>query len=201
MLNQRSMICFHLVNMKQLTFNRVHSKPIKLFTREKVIPSLLCDNIIDFTRDSTSGFNRVKNVTPKHWDIQCDTCRIPLDHPLNKNLYELINPLWQEAIDFYGFDIFHIEQYEIKRYRQNDYVTEHQDQFYGTIAGIERKLTLLIQLNEDYTGGDLMVAKMPMSRTVGSLTILPSFYLHEVTPIISGNRFSLNCWGWGKFWK
>lgn len=186
--------------MKQLIFNRVHSNPVKLFIKEKVLSQLFCKKIIDYTTEINSGFKRIKNNTPLHWDIKCDTCRIPFDNSLNKELSSSLNQLWEDAIKFYMFDIDYIEHYEIKRYGTNDYVTEHQDAFYGTISEVERKLTMLCQLNQDYEGGDLLIAKKPMTKSIGSVIILPSFYLHEVKPVISGNRYSLNCWGWGKFW-
>lgn len=187
--------------ISQLEFKRNNTFPAKLFSRKNVLSVEMCESIKDFTRSEHSGWHRSINLSPKHWDIECHTCRIPLSWNEGK-LHELLSPIWEEAIEYYGMDVTHVEQYEIKKYSEGDYVTEHVDQFYGT-AGIERKLTMLIQLSDEseYTGGDLHVIRSTVSRGIGSLTILPSFYLHEVKPIISGERWSLNCWAWGPYWK
>lgn len=161
----------------------------------------LCNEIINFTSTINSGFKRHVNKSPEHWDISCDTCRIPIDHNLNHKLVDAINPIWKTVSFYYKFNTTSFEEFEIKKYSESDYVTEHVDQFYGTIKGKERKLTMLLQLNQDYIGGDLIVAKQKIPKTLGTVVVLPAFYLHEVKPITSGTRWSLNCWAWGPYWE
>lgn len=187
--------------ISQIEFTRNNNFPLKLFIRENVLNVEMCDAVKEFTKTEHSGWHRSINRTPKHWDIECHTCRIPLDWDDGK-LHKLLSPVWEEAIKYYGMNVTHVEQYEVKKYSAGDYVTEHVDQFYGT-AGIERKLTMLVQLSDesDYVDGDLHVIRYPRSKTIGSLVILPAFYLHEVKPITSGERWSLNCWAWGPYWK
>lgn len=187
--------------ISQIEYTRSNTFPLKLFNRKNVLDAELCNSIKEFAQSENSGWHRLNNRSPKHWDIECHTCRIPLGWNNNK-LHELLSPVWEEAIQYYGMDVTHIEQYELKKYSEGDYVTEHVDQYYGT-AGTERKLTMLIQLSDesDYAGGDLHVIRYPSSKSIGSLTILPAFYLHEVKPITSGERWSLNCWAWGPYWK
>ncbi len=187
--------------IKQQTFVREHTTPIKWIVRKNAIPLELCNLAIDYAMGTESGFHRVNNRTPKHWDIRCDTCRVSLTSEVNTELSKVILPIWEQAISFYGMETTHIEEYEIKRYNIGDYVTEHVDQFYGTMGNTERKLTMLIQLNEGYEGGDLMVAKNSMPKTAGTVIVIPSFYIHEVLPITKGERWSLNCWAWGPLWK
>lgn len=187
--------------ISQIEFSTFGNYPLKLFQKQNVLSVDTCESLKEFTRDQFSGWHRVTNHTPEHWDIKCHTCRIPLEYDSGK-LHELLSPIWEEAFTYYDMDITHVEQYEIKMYSEGDYVTEHVDQFYGTM-GIERKLTMLIQLSDEseYCGGDLNVIRAPMSKSIGSLTIFPAFYLHEVKPITSGERWSLNCWAWGPYWK
>lgn len=70
----------------------------------------------------------------------------------------------------------------------------------------KRKLSIVIQLSDenDYEGGDLMinsgvVQKAPRER--GNIIIFPSFLLHKVTPLISGNRYSIVSWVSGPPWR
>jgi hypothetical protein len=187
--------------IQQIEFTRNNSFPIKLFKKEKALSFDICHSLREFALSSESGWHRSVNRTPKHWDIECHTCRVPLNWNDNK-LHEILSPIWEEAFNYYGFHVTHVEQYEIKRYSEGDYVTEHVDQYYGT-AGTERKLTMLLQLTDgsEYQGGNLHVIRNAVSKTIGSLTILPAFYLHEVKPITAGERWSLNCWAWGPYWK
>lgn len=57
----------------------------------------------------------------------------------------------------------------------------------------ERYKTLIIQLSDesDYDGGELIVSKEIMPKTIGSLIIFDSNKLHEVTELTKGIRYSL----------
>ena len=50
-----------------------------------------------------------------------------------------------------------------------------------------------VQLSEssDYTGGDLQVGVANATRLIGSAIVFPSYQLHRVHPVQSGERFSL----------
>jgi PKHD-type hydroxylase len=80
----------------------------------------------------------------------------------------------------------------------------HQDTMYN---GILRKLSISIQLSDPalYEGGDLEVQCGPhpdtCPREQGSATVFPSYTLHRVTPVTSGERCSLVCWVTGDAFK
>jgi predicted 2-oxoglutarate/Fe(II)-dependent dioxygenase YbiX len=64
-----------------------------------------------------------------------------------------------------------------------------------------------VQLSEssDYTGGDLQVGVANATRLIGSAIVFPSYQLHRVHPVQSGERFSLVAWlrgedGTGRYW-
>ena len=81
----------------------------------------------------------------------------------------------------------------------------HMDIGPGTIS--HRKISVVIQLSDpnDYVGGDLELmtsgAPTTISRGKGNVIIFPSFLLHRVTPLISGNRKSLVLWIGGGHYK
>ncbi|WP_323778215.1 2OG-Fe(II) oxygenase [Leisingera sp.] len=78
----------------------------------------------------------------------------------------------------------------------------HSDIGDGPVAG-KRKLTLMVQLSKPgaYDGGDLEVMPgahvVAASRAQGSVTVFPSFLLHQVTPVTRGTRQSLTVWAHG----
>lgn len=63
-----------------------------------------------------------------------------------------------------------------------------------------RKLSLSVQLSDpdDYTGGDLNLwcsdTPATAKKDQGCLIAFPSYMLHEVTPVITGTRYSLVSW-------
>jgi len=67
-----------------------------------------------------------------------------------------------------------------------------------------RKLSAVVQLTnpDNYEGGDLLLHlgddPDPAPRAQGSVTIFPSYVLHEVTPVTSGTRHSLVAWVTGE---
>lgn len=81
----------------------------------------------------------------------------------------------------------------------------HLDIGPGQIAN--RKISIVVQLSDadEYMGGDLqlMMASEPVTvpRGKGNVIIFPSFLLHRVIPLTSGNRKSLVLWVGGDHYK
>jgi PKHD-type hydroxylase len=81
----------------------------------------------------------------------------------------------------------------------------HLDIGPGSIS--HRKISIVIQLSDpdEYVGGDLELmtgsdhTKIPRGK--GNVVIFPSFLLHRVVPLISGNRKSLVLWVGGGHYK
>jgi PKHD-type hydroxylase len=74
---------------------------------------------------------------------------------------------------------------------------KHIDKHYKYLI---RRLSFTIQLNDPtkYKGGDLQLydgeSPKVMKRQIGSMTMFPSYVLHQVTPVTKGERFSLVGW-------
>ena len=81
----------------------------------------------------------------------------------------------------------------------------HLDIGPGSIS--HRKISITIQLSdpEEYVGGDLQIMTGSEYTTVprgkGTVVIFPSFLLHRVVPLTSGNRKSLVLWVGGDHYK
>ena len=81
----------------------------------------------------------------------------------------------------------------------------HMDIGPGQIAN--RKISVVVQLSDpdEYVGGDLQIMNSSNYSTVprgkGNVVIFPSFLLHRVVPLTSGNRKSLVLWVGGDHYK
>jgi PKHD-type hydroxylase len=69
------------------------------------------------------------------------------------------------------------------------------------------KYTVLLNVSEKkYTGGEFNIMlgdifKFDTLNNPGSLIIFPSFLLHKVNPVTSGERKTLVVWKKGKLWQ
>lgn len=104
---------------------------------------------------------------------------------------------------FYRFALTGLEnfQYTIYESGAGGHYDWHID--YGRQSARPRKISLSIQLSDagDYEGGELQfqVDSKPATapKTRGTLIAFPAFFLHRVTPVVSGTRKSLVVWATG----
>lgn len=103
--------------------------------------------------------------------------------------------------NLFKYDIQWLEPLQFSVYRADDQggYAPHYD--WGNDARGIRKLSFSIQLTDDkaYTGGDLVIwaghpEPVVADRTIGSITVFPSWMLHTVTPMEQGVRKSLVGW-------
>ena len=113
---------------------------------------------------------------------------------------ELANVVLKLNADFFRFNLTGFgEKLQLTHYNESDQgmYTWHQD--FGS-AGTCRKLSLVLQLSEpnEYEGGELQLlnSKTPIciEKKRGLITVFPSWTLHQVTPVIKGNRQTLVTW-------
>lgn len=104
---------------------------------------------------------------------------------------------------FYRFALTGLENFQYTVYdgRQGGHYDWHID--YGRQSARPRKISLSIQLSDpaDYEGCELQfqVDSKPVTapRAKGTLIAFPAFFLHRVTPVLSGTRKSLVVWATG----
>jgi len=167
------------------------------------------DSIIEMGLQS--GLHDAYIAGDKTIDYGVRTCRTAWLGDLNK-LPWLFEKLWQLTMSlnqqFYGFDVGCMEQLQFTHYHHSrqEHYGQHVDVAFGSEASIlsSRKLSLSLQLSDPdhYTGGDLCLTGgrknlMMAPRARGTLIVFPSFAMHEVTPVTSGERFSLVTWAHG----
>lgn len=124
------------------------------------------------------------------------------NHESSAWLYRRIWSAVSEANEhFFHLDLGYMEpmQYTIYRGEEQGVYTAHYD--WGNSGEGMRKLSWTLQLSDpaSYRGGDLVLhagKTEPFSapRTQGTITVFPSWLLHEVTPVSQGVRRSLVGW-------
>ena len=138
------------------------------------IAKVLTDDgaVVDSHRKSKIGFDRYSE-----FDF------------LNKKVMELIT----NNVSVKGHDIeWNSRGYQFTSYKRGDYYNWHTD------ASDKRYCSVVIQLNEDYEGGDLELdldgKKTSLNKGIGNSVIFLSSINHRVTEILSGTRYSLVNW-------
>ena len=111
---------------------------------------------------------------------------------------EANNKLFQ--LDLYGFT----EKLQFTEYEgQGSHYDWHPDIGPNTT---KRKLSIVVQLSDekDYEGGELLINTGQLlipSKKQGTVILFPSFLMHKVEPLQSGNRYSLVSWISGNTWR
>lgn len=104
----------------------------------------------------------------------------------------------------YKYDITHSNQTEFLMYEPNGRYKPHVDTFHGH-SNETRKLTCLAFLNDDFEGGKFFIQtgheKIYPPQTKGTILVFPSYQLHGVEDVITGNRFSVVTWLVGPYFK
>jgi len=110
--------------------------------------------------------------------------------------------------DYYGFNLSGlVEPFEILKYEgiKKSFYKKHID--WSRMQIYERKLSIVVQLSDpsSYTGGDTNIyigdPVQTLEKKQGTINIFPSFFLHEVTPVLTGTRYALVSWVSGPPWR
>lgn len=116
----------------------------------------------------------------------------------------------------FNFDLYGFNYVQYARYDVGDKHEFHMDlpldgkQIDPLLLQNLRKITVVLLLNEpgvDFEGGEFQInhfsEQFPWDTNLkkGSVLLFPSFLLHRVAPILSGNRQSISIWAVGPKFK
>ena len=173
---------------------------------ENIVPNELCDAILkEFSAEEEWQKTRVGGGTIRSDVRSAETVVISYPHVIEKNTavrkqldLDIFN-VAATAIKKYNekFPLARIEEdsgYELLRYKEGQFYTEHTDSFKAR----PRAVSCSFALNDDYEGGEWAffnrekVIKVPK----GAAVLFPSnfMYPHEIMPVTKGTRYSVITW-------
>jgi PKHD-type hydroxylase len=95
-----------------------------------------------------------------------------------------------------GHTVTNLSRFQFTQYEIGGYYNWHIDS--STEIYNERFYSTIIQLNNEYVGGDFEIVEdkntVKLEKGLGNLFLFPSSRLHRITPIIDGTRYSLVNW-------
>jgi len=169
-----------------------------------------CDNVINrglaeelgiATVGYGSGASSISCVPPP--DVRLSETAF-LDRERFSYVYNDIKKVQHQAnLEFFGFDVADVEPIQFTVYCGNhkSHYNWHPDQLFRHDPPYSRKMSVVIALSDPNTfeGGDFEFRdtgspdrQIHMQR--GSVLCFPSYYVHRVTPVTAGTRYSLVCW-------
>jgi PKHD-type hydroxylase len=103
----------------------------------------------------------------------------------------------KESFSINGMEVTGLGDYQFTEYKESEYFDWHVDSTDKVFT--DRFVSIVIQLNNEYTGGILEIKNLkseivPIENKIGTLYIFNSKLLHRVTPIETGIRYSLVNW-------
>ena len=168
------------------------------------VPSDVCKKIIDVVKDWKEG------------TVETPDREIKGEHNIRKSeifwSYEqwIFDYIWKymdvfNEITGLRYDISGVESIQITKYEKGDYYNFHYDgkgSHKNVVHEKVRKISMTIQLNEDYEGGEFKVAwcdegkllTETLGKSEGTIILFPSILEHCITPVTSGTRYSLVAW-------
>jgi PKHD-type hydroxylase len=128
---------------------------------------------------------------------------------------DLFDVLWKTQLianrEFFNFHVSKLDFIQFAEYHESDNGAygAHQDTLWMTNDEYHRKLSCTITLShsDDYVGGDFQFIETntyPLDsdlRLQGTVLYFPSFFKHQVTPVVRGVRYSLTAWFQGPKWR
>ena len=168
---------------------------------EEVVPHVLCRDIINYNfnfQPSTYANHKGKTKTSNE--------RVCMDEVWIKNgnvYYNDIKAAFEYTIKKYSeehelFSVIHHTDFRVNKYSEGGFMSKHCDNIHhshGQKYGFPQVSSLLF-LNDNYEGGEFVVADEVYNTKKGSVIIFPSNFMfpHEVKPITKGTRWSIITW-------
>lgn len=110
---------------------------------------------------------------------------------INKTVFDILNTYFK--IKGCKFNVF---KYQFSHYEVGDYFEWHTDS--NDTMYNQRFLTIVIQLNDEYEGGEFEIQIddkiFELESGIGNLFVFPSTTKHRIKQITKGNRYSIVNW-------
>jgi predicted 2-oxoglutarate/Fe(II)-dependent dioxygenase YbiX len=173
---------------------------------DNILPEQKCAEILKEYKNSDDWkYTRTEGNIIKYNTRNCMAIGLSLENIISKNynirkeidevLFNSIQKVIQQYTDIFStFNISIDTGYELLRYEEGQFYTQHTDSF----KEYQRSLSCSIHLNDDYEGGEFAFfdREMLIRAKPGSAVVFPSnfMYPHEIMPVTKGTRYSAITW-------
>ena len=170
-----------------------------------LIPSPICDAIIGHVENerlsdfAKSTYSDPDGVVESDDRVCMDEIWFLQDH----KFYDVLKNFVLKGLENYSkqhpkFVVTHHTNFRLNKYSKGGFMSKHCDNIHhshGQQYGYPH-VSVLLFLNDDYEGGEFVVADETYVTKKGSSLIFPSNFMfpHEVKPITNGTRWSIITW-------
>jgi len=179
----------------------------RLFVRDEFLDQRICEEIVAAMCSSESGpatlYGRTESSTIDNNIRRSLKCELSptVANVVKKKLYEGIS----EVEAHFSVKVRECEEPQFLHYRVGDFFVAHQDGNTGLLRLDQENrrvsVVLFLSSSDAHRGGELVFHDYREQRRfafsmekAGTLVAFRSETTHEVTPVISGERFSIACW-------
>jgi predicted 2-oxoglutarate/Fe(II)-dependent dioxygenase YbiX len=155
-----------------------------------------CDDWIDTIIGSGSVEPSIRNCSTIGMSFSNIIGKNPrLRSELDKYLHTSVSAIIKKYVEKYpACAIEEDTGYNILRYTEGQFYTEHVDSFKAR----PRAVSCSLALNDDYEGGEFSFFNQEIKHKIpkGSAILFPSnfMYPHEIMPVTKGTRYSIVTW-------
>jgi predicted 2-oxoglutarate/Fe(II)-dependent dioxygenase YbiX len=158
-----------------------------IITQQRVFSVEECNKIINCK--STTCYEGDED-TPARVNVPIDIMDdIEENKWITKRLEDVLSKINKRHYRFKDTEVY--DNIGIKTYHPGEGFKWHGD-------GIDlRRLTIIVFLNNDYTGGDLRIfcgKEVVIKNNIGVLVAFPSWYFHQADKVLNGERKVLITW-------
>jgi PKHD-type hydroxylase len=166
---------------------------------EQILSPQECSEIIEL--GTTKGIKKEDNVVNSNNVEVNKSIRSTEIYFINDvSLYQKIMP-HVVRLNKWNYNFSRVEPLQLGVYSEGDHYDWHvdddgvaYDSSAGPFAGLNRRLSFSILLNEDFEGGEFVMNDALSLNKTGQILIFPSTIKHKVNPVTQGTRYSLVGW-------
>lgn len=168
---------------------------------KNIVPKVLIDEVMgaDLDFQKSEYANQTGKVENSDKRVNMDEFWIHNTHELYEPLKScFVNSINQYITDHPYFSVQHLTDFRINRYKEGGFMSRHYDSIHhshGQHYGYPHA-TVLLYLNDDYEGGEFIVADKKLKPKSRSAVVFPSnfMYPHEAEVVTKGTRWSIVSW-------
>ncbi len=168
---------------------------------EETVDDELCNSLMSAKLDyKPSSFSNHEGITKNSEErVVMDDVWIRKDNKFYEPLKDcFVKAVRQYEFDFPRFSCEHTTDFRINKYGTGGFMSEHIDNIHhshGQKWGYPH-VTILLYLNDNYDGGEFVVAGKEIKPNKGSAIVFPAnfMYPHEAKTVTEGTRWSVLAW-------